>query len=389
MEQSSPESFHQPMAETSLLDLVLVIAEHLRLVVAVPLCVGLVALGVSFLIPPTYTATTKLLPPQQQQGLMSMLASQLGALAGPAAAVAGVKNPSDVYVAMLKSRTIADRLIERFGLHRQNDLKFNEQASNGLRARTRVTSGRDGLIVVTVDDPSAERAAALANAYVEELSLMTQEVAITEASQRRVFFERHLKNSRDELMRAEVALRKAGINEATLNVVPSSAIEFVANLKARVTAQEIKLAVMRGSMTESSPEFMQASSELAAMRAQLAKAEQNDQSKAGERGAEYIPRLRNFKYHEALFEMMAKQYELARLDEAREGAVIQVIDKALPPQFKSKPNKTQIAVIATLVAFFLTVLALFALHAVRRAVADPVSAGKLARLRNLLRLKQA
>jgi len=389
MEETSATVAGQDDDEISLLDLALVLAENWRTLVFVPLGAGLLALGISFAIPPTFTATTRLLLPQQQQSLATALASQLGALAGSAGAVAGIRNPADTYVAMLKSRTVADRLIERFELKHLYKAKFAEETRRALEARTTIAAGRDGLITVSVDDHDAQRAADLANGYVEALVALTKTLAVTEAGQRRLFFEHQVKQSRDDLTRAELALRSAGINEATLNTVPESALEFVAGLKARVTAQEIKLASLRGFMTDSNPEYRQAQTELAALRAQLAKTETSDGVKAGERGAEYIGRLRDYKYHGTLFELMAKQYELARLDEAREGAVIQVVDRALAPELKSKPRKGLIAVLTTLVVFFLMVVAVFVRQGLRHATTDPEKVGKLTRLRELLHLRRS
>ena len=374
--------------EISLLDLALVIAENLRTLILLPLAAGLIALGISFFITPTFTATTTLLPPQQQQNLASVLAGQLGALAGPAAAVAGIKNPVDTYVAMLKSRTVAERLIERFDLKKLYEVNLNEQARKKLESRTRISAGRDGLITISVDDHNPRRAADIANGYVDALIGLTQTLAVTEAGQRRVFFERQLKQAKDDLQRAELALRTAGINETTLNTVPQSALEFVAGLKAKVTAQEIKLASMRGFMTEENPEFRQARNELAALRAQVAKAEQSDTIKSDGRGAEYLARLRDFKYHETLYELMAKQYELARLDEAREGAVIQVVDKAIPPEVRSWPRRSVIAVTITLTVFFVTLVVVFVRQGWRRSSTYPDNRVKVAKLRELLRLRR-
>jgi uncharacterized protein involved in exopolysaccharide biosynthesis len=374
--------------DVTLLDFALVVAGHLRTIIFLPLGAGLMALAVTFAIAPTFTATTKLLPPQQQQSLASALATQLSSLANPAVAAVGIKNPADTYVAMLKSRTVADALIERFDLRELYKVQYNEEARKELEYRTSISAGRDGLITVSVDDHEPKRAAELANAYVEALLDLTQTLAVTEAGHRRIFFERQVKQSRDDLTRAELALRGAGIDAATLNTVPGSALEFVASLKAKVTAQEIKLAAMRGFMTESNPEFKQAQNELAALRKQLTKTEQDDGGKLGTRGADYIGRLRDFKYHESLFEVMAKQYELARLDEAREGAVIQVMDPAIPPNLKSKPRRTLIAVVTTLVASILILMWLFVRQGVRSAALLPGNADKLTQLRGLVGLRR-
>lgn len=376
--------------EIHLLDLALVLAENLRVLIAVPLAAGLAALGITFIIAPTYTATTRILPPQQQQSTAAaLLATQLGALAGSAGAALGIKNPADLYIGMMKSRTVADTLLERFKLKELYQEEYGEEVRKELASRTHVTAGKDGLIVIEVDDEDPERAAEMANAYVEALRELTQTLAVTEAGQRRLFFERQLKQAKDELTKSEVALRGSGISEATLKTVPQSALEALARLKAEVTAQEVKLGAMRGYMTESNPEFKQAQQELAVLRAQLAKTEQFDPAKATGSGAEYIGKYRDFKYHETLFELMAKQYEMARLDEAREAAVIQVVDAAVPPERKSKPKRGLIAIITSLAVFVLLVLAVFIRQGLRKAAALPDSSEKIATLRRLLSMRRA
>lgn len=376
--------------EISLLDLALMLAENLRLLIIVPLVAGLVALGMAYLIVPSFTATTRILPPQQQQSAAAtFLANQLGAFAGVAGAAAGIRSAADTYAAMLKSRTVADKLVTRFKLRELYQAKYEEDARKALANRTKITVGKDGLIVIDVDDHDAKRAADLANAYVEELHQLTQTLAVSQAAQRRLFFEKQLKQAKDELTKSELALRASGISEAAIKTVPQSAIEALARLKAQVTAQEVKLAALRGYMTESNPEFKQAQQELAALRAQLGKGEQVDSTKATGAGAEYIANFRDFKYYETLFELMAKQYEIARLDEAHEGAVIQVVDAAIPPERKSKPNKTLIAALTTLAVFFALVLGLFVRLGLRFAANEPRSAEKVARLWRLLRLRGA
>lgn len=388
MDETQTTSSNGAAGEISLLDLALALAENIRILVFVPFVSGLVAFGTAFLIPPTFTATTRILPPQQQQSGAAALASQFGALSGLAGAAAGIKNPTDTYVAMIKSWTVADRVIERFKLKELYEAKFGEDARRELSARTRVSSGKDGLITIEVDDQDPKRAADLANAYVDELRNLNQTLAVTEAAQRRLFFGNQVKQAKDDLTRAEITLRSSGVGEAALKTNPLSALSVVAELRARITAQEVKLASMRGFLAESNPELKQAQQELSALRGQLSKAGETDSLKAGGNGAEYIAKYRDFKYQETLFELMVKQYEMARLDEAREGAVIQVVDPARPPERKSKPKRALIAVVTTFGAFFIVLLGIYVRGALRSAAANPETAGKLAQLRSWLRLRR-
>ena len=367
--------------EISLLDLLQVVADNLRLLVLGPLAVGLLALGYTFTMTPTFTATTKFIPPQQQQSGAASLLAGLGALGGLAGAAGGIKNPSDQYVAFLKSRSVQDALVDRFKLMERLETQSREAARNAISGNVQVASGKDGLITIDVSYNDPAFAAQLANAHIEELGKLMNRLAITEAQQRRVFFEKQLSNAKDNLTKSEQALKASGVNSSALKASPGAAVEALAKLKAIITAQEIKLASMRGYLTESAPDFKQAQTEVFAMRSQMDQAERADPSATGGSDSNYIAKYRDFKYHETLFELFAKQYEMARIDESREGALIQVVDVAVLPERKSKPQKAQIAVTSALTTGFALLLFVFIRQALYRAAQTPESAEKLSRLR--------
>jgi len=372
---SSPED-----DEISLLDLLQVVVDNLRLLVLGPLAAGLLALGISFIIAPTFTATTKFLPPQQQQSAAATMLASLGALGGLAGAATGIKNPNDQFVAFLQSRTVQDALIDRFKLMDRYEAEFRDTARKTLSSSVNISSGKDGLITIDASDKDKAFAAQLANAYVEELRTLLGRLAITEAQQRRVFFEKQLKDAKDKLVKAELALQGSGVNSNVLKTDPAAAVEGLARLKATIAAQEIKLASMRGYLTESSPDFKQAQTELSAMRQQLTRAEAADPGN-GSKDSDYVSKFRDFKYYETLFELFAKQYEMARIDESREGAVIQVLDVAVPPELKTKPKKALIAMLTTLATGFALLLFVFIKQAMNNASQTPESAEKMAQLR--------
>lgn len=367
--------------EISLLDLLQTIVDNLRLLVLGPLAVGLVALGISFAIPPTYTATVKFLPPQQQQSSAASMLAGLGALGGLAGgALGGLKNPADQYLAFMKSNSMQDVLIERFKLLERYDEKYKVDARKELTKIARSASGKDGLITLEVDDKDPQFAADLANAHVEELQKLLGKLAVTEAQQRRAFFEKQLNQVKDKMIAAEQALRATGVSGSALKSNPTAAVAGVAALKAQVTAQEVKVGAMRGYLAESAPDFKQAMTELANFRAQLAKQEKDEPTAVDGQG-DYVSKYREFKYQETLFDLFAKQFELAKVDESREGAVIQVLDAAQPPERKAKPQKALVAIIATLAAGFALLLFVFVRQALRNAKQDSEFAQKLSALK--------
>ncbi len=368
--------------EISLLDLMQTIVDNLRLLVLGPLAVGLTALGISFLIPPTYTAKTQFLPPQQQQSAAASMLASLGSLGGLAGAVGGIKNPADQYLAYMKSVTIQDALIERFKLLERYEAKSKTDARLELKENVRAASGKDGLISVEVDDKDPKFAAELANAHVEELGKLLGKLATTEAQQRRLFFEKQLTQAKEKLIQSEIELKSTGVSGGVLKSNPASAVAAVAGLQAGVTAQEVKLGAMRGYLAETAPEFKQALNELANLRTQLAKQEKDTPANSNTTAqGDYVSKYREFKYNETLFELFAKQFEIAKVDESREGAVIQVLDAAEPPERKSKPKKALIAIIATLAAGIALLLFVFIRQALKNAGKDQESANKLNHLK--------
>src|SRR5258708_24375069 len=213
----------------TLLDAALIVLENLRLLVIIPVACGFAALVITFAISPIYTATTRILPPTQSQNLSAALMSQLGSLGGLLGGAAGIKNPGDQYVAFLKSRTVFDAIIGRFNLRERYDERYIEDIRKELAKRSTISAGaKDGVISIEVEDEDPKRAAELANAFVDELKALTNVLAVSEAAQRRLFFENQIKKARDQLTSAEVALRKSGVSEGTLKAMPQAALEPLA-----------------------------------------------------------------------------------------------------------------------------------------------------------------
>lgn len=363
---------------SSLIEFAILIGLHRRLLFGVPLLVGLIALGVSYMIAPTFSAKTVFMPPQQQQSAAASALQALGGLAGMAGA-AGIKTPGDQYVALMQSATVSNRLIAALGLTDVFSAKSPEAARIALASKVRIDIGKkDGLVTVEVSDTSPQRAADIANRYVEELRRLTSEMALTEAQQRRAFFEKQLVQAQSKLAAAQQALQATGVNERTLRIEPKVAAEAYASLRAQVTASEIRLQAMRGGLTDEAPELKAALSNLSALRGQLAKAEVVDQS-AGKDA--YVAAYREYKYQETLFELFARQFELAKLDESREGALIQVVDVATPSEQKIKPKRGMLVMLSVIGAVLGVLAFLLARESWGKALTDQVQQERLVRLK--------
>ncbi len=311
---------------------------------------GALGFGGASMLPPIFTAKTLIMPPQQQQNGAAAALGALGALG--ALAGGGLKNTVDQYIGLMQSATVSDRLIDRFKLMAVYDVQYRMDARTVLLKSVVISAGKkDGLITVAVDDEDPQRAADMANAYVDQLRQMTNTLAVSEAQQRRQFFEQKLGETKERLTQAQVALQAGGFNSGALRAEPKAAAEGYARIRAELTAAEIRLQTLRGSLTDGAPEVRQQQSIVTGLRAELGRQEKTEQVADGDPG--YISRYREYKYQETLFEMYAKQFELARADEGREGALIQVVDVAQAPEKKSKPQRALLALGAALFGGFL------------------------------------
>jgi uncharacterized protein involved in exopolysaccharide biosynthesis len=317
-------------------ELLLPVFQRLGLIVLAAILGASIGVGGSYLMAPRYVAATTLLFPQQQSAASSALAalSSLSALSG---AGSMSRTSADQYISLLRSVMVADRIIDKFGLMNEYLADYRYEARKELELNVRMSIGKkDNLIRIEVEDKSPQRAAQMANEYVEELRRVTGSLAITEAQQRRVFFERQLQDVRGRLTKAQLDLQGSGFSAGALKAEPKAAAESYARLKAETAAAEIALLTLRSRFSDNAPEIQQQLSTLGALRNQLSRAER---PVASGDDPDYVGKYREFKYQEALFEVYARQFELARVDEAREGALIQVIDVAQPAERKSKPRR--------------------------------------------------
>lgn len=371
------------------LELLALLGRRKRRLAAWPLAAALVAAGVALALPETFTGVTRLLPPPQPQGASAALLGQLGGLAGAAGGALGLKSPGDLYLGLLRSESVADGLIERFGLQEAYRVRLRTDARKALADRTRLEAEKSGLIVIEVEAATPTQAADLANGYVEQLHRLTSTLAVTEAAQRRLFFEQQLRQAKEQLAGAEEALRRA-IDAGGLVSVEAQgrgAVETVARLRAQISAKEIQLGAMRAYATQDHPDRRRAEQELASMRQELDRLESGagGGGRAGDAkaasGVANLRLVREVKYQEVMFELLAKQYELARVDESKEAPVLQVVDRARPPEKRTRPKRTLLVLGAAALALFGAVLATFAEDALAHAARDPARQARLAGLR--------
>lgn len=347
--------------DSRLTDIYESVRPHALKIIGLSVLAGVIGYGIALLIPPTFTARATIVSPQQQQNSAAAALASLGALAGLGGGA--IKSPADQYVSIMQSATVGNRVIDRFKLMDVYQAKYRADALKVLSTNTRVAAGKkDSLISLEVDDEDPTRAAQMANAFVEELRWVTNNLALTEAQQRRAFFEQQLRQTKEALLTAQAQVQKTGFTAGALKSEPKAAAEAYARTRAEIASAEVRLGILRKTLTENAPEVQQQTSALSGLRAQLARLEQPAESAGSQ---DYVSAYREFKYQEALLDVFAKQFELAKLDEAREGTLIQVLDPATPPERRSKPKRSMIALGTAVVAGF-ALTAFFGFRGLRR-----------------------
>lgn len=335
------------------------LVQRWRFLAAVATVTGAAAVGVSFLVPKSYIARATLIPPQSQQSSLAAGIASLGSVGALAGASGLVKTPADQYVALMQSQRVRDAIIEAFQLRAVYESEYQFQAREQLAQNTVISVGKkDGLITVLVEDRVPKRAADIANRYVEELQRLSSTLAITEAAQRRKYFQAELDRAALDLKKAQAALQSSGIDARTLRVEPRAATDEYAKVQAEVSMAEIRLAALRSRLADSASEVLQQRVVLEQLQRRLRLISTGIAQTAG--NSDYVSSLRDYKYREALFDLLMKQLEIARLDESRESPLIQVVDVATPPEWKSSPKRLQYGVLGALAGLLLTASALTA-----------------------------
>jgi tyrosine-protein kinase Etk/Wzc len=354
----------------------------------------LTAVVVYLVMKPTYMAEAVFLPPQNSPGSsMSQLVSQMGSL-GAIGGLAGLKNPGEIYLGILGSRTIANEMVSRFDLQKVYKTKRLSDTEKRLKNNSKFVLGKDTLVTINVEDHDPKRAADLANGYLDALREQNGRLALTEASQRRLFFEQQLEREKNALADAEVDLKKT--QEHTGLIIPAGQaqvqIEEMAQMRAQIAGHQVELAALRQGATDQNPQVVRLQTQIAGLQQELQKLQsdpsqhqpgsvQLSTAKVPELALEYVRKQREVKYHEVLFELLAKQYEAARLDESREAPLLQVVDRATIPDKKSGIPRTLVVSAGALLGGFIGIIWVIWNHLIATLKQDPIKATELEELR--------
>jgi uncharacterized protein involved in exopolysaccharide biosynthesis len=355
-----------------------------RTIVAVTLAAFVFFGAVSLLIPSSYTATTQLMPPDSESSsgiaMMAALAKAGGGVGALAGDVLGLKSTGALFVGMLRSESSQLALVERFGLEKSYGVKLSQDARAQLDERTVISEDRkSGIITISVTDISPARAAALANAYVEQLNTLVTDSSTSSARRERVFLEDRLKVAKQELDQASSELAEFSSQNRTLDIqqMGKAMLDATGNVAAQLIAAESELEGLRQMYTDDNARVQSMSGRVAELRKQLARMQGSQGNVAagaglslpaahpGEPpavpypslrslpilGVKYADYLRHAKIQETVYELLTEQYELAKIQEVKETPSVKVLDLARVPERKSFPPRLLIVILGTFFAF--------------------------------------
>lgn len=359
-----------------LLDYLQVIAKHSRMILMITGAAFIISIIVSLLLPKIYSSTARIIPPQQDQGMMAAMLGQAGGLAGLAGGMFGGGTTGDLYVGMLRSEAVKDVIIDKFKLMDVYEKKFRLDTYEALDDAASIELGKkDGIISITVEDKDPKRAADLANAFVEELGKLSVNLNVTGAGENRKFLEQRLIKAKLDLAKAEDNLKAYQANNKALDITEQAKVTIggVAQLRAQLAVQEVQLASLRSYMTDENDEIKTVKASIVNLKGQIANLEGAGKGSSIPNvgavpalGQEYLRLMRELKIQETIVEFLTKQYEMAKLSESKDVSGVQVLQTARIADKKEKPKRTLIVLAASSVTFFFAVLLAFFLEYTER-----------------------
>jgi uncharacterized protein involved in exopolysaccharide biosynthesis len=355
------------------LDYLEVVAKHWKLIVKITIGTFILSIIVSLQLTKVYSSTTRVLPPQQDSGMISMMIGAMGSgMANIASDLLGKSTTADLYVGILKCETVKDAIIDKFKLKELYNEKYRLDIYKVLDKVVDISTGKkDGIISITVQDKDPKLATEIANAYVEQLSNVIIKLNSTGATQNRKFLEERISKTKSDLSQAEENLKSFQSKNKALDLTEQTkgTIKIAAELIAQLANEEIKLLSLQRALTDSSQEVKNQKLVVFNLKKQQNTLEGNLKGGAipsigsiPDLGQEYVRLTREFKIQENLLELFTKQYEMAKLTELNDVPTIQVIQKAIIPDKKIKPKRAVIVMLSTFTAFIFIILYVFAIE---------------------------
>ncbi len=366
-----------PEKEISLADYWQTLVRRRRLIVYIVGAAFVISCIVSLVLPKEYKATASVLKPQTNDNL---LAAKVAGVAGisPAGLLSGMADFSgDVWIGILKSRTVSDDIINRFNLGSVYGYKKIEDTRKKLWKMVNILNNKkEGIIKISVLDRSPERAAEMANAFVYDLDRINRNIVMTSGRRTRIFVGQRLKETKKNLDAAEKALEEFQQKYRAVNLGDQSKviIRSIAAVRAKLMAKEVELQTLLSYATPDNPQVQILASEKRELKQRLSELENKRSSTYGDKGSQdiFVPTgmmpaleldyenlMRDKATQEALYKLLVRQYEMAKIQEVKNSPTVQVLDRAAAPTKKAKPRRTLIVISCTFTALVLAAFAAF------------------------------
>jgi tyrosine-protein kinase Etk/Wzc len=364
--------------DINLLDLLIALGQEKWTLIIVTFLAALTGVVVSLTTPATYVSRTSIMPSQQSGGGGGGLAS-LGSLAGLGGLGAlsnmatGIKSSDEMFIALMRSQSVQSALIEQFKLKERYGARNTEEARQALTVNVSILADKkSGLLFIDAQDKDPDFAAQLANAQVKELNVILSRLAVTEAQQRRAYYEQQIVKTQTKIPQLELEYKYA---QKSAGLEVASMLLEAGTLPGQIAAKELQLQVLSRFATAQNPDLKRLAVEISALRAQMARYElsntepktntplmsgqvaENAKTNSVQKATQAYNTL---KIQEALLDSYVKQLELAKVDEAKEGPAVQVVDEARPPEMRAKPERKKLVLVYTvtgsIIAFVLAAL---------------------------------
>lgn len=358
-------------SDINLIDLLIGLGQEKMILLVATFVAATAGLIVSLVTPATYVARASIMPSQQTSGGGGL--ASLGGLAGLAglgglSSIAGsMKSSDEMYIALMRSQSVQTALIEQLKLRDRYGAKNIEESRMFLSEKVIILSDKkSGLILIDAQDRDAEFAAVLANAQVKELNVILSRLAVTEAQQRRAYYEQQIIKTQAKIPQLEQEFKEA---QKSSGVEVASLLSEVGTLPGQIAAKELQLQVLTRFATMQNPELKRLAGEIYALRSQMAKyelskSESNAHNKSGQSPldgqASHVQKAtqayNTLKIQEALLDGFVKQLEVAKVDEAKEGPAVQIVDEARAPEMRAKPERKKLVIAYTVTGFVIALV---------------------------------
>lgn len=390
----------EKIAEIHLLDYVALIIRHRGIIVRNLFYTLGIVLLLSFILPQRFTSVTTLMPPQEQS--KNGLESLLGEMSLPGLSLAATSNSSDILVEILKSRSVTERVLQRTFSCKKDTLplfrclKANsvEMGLIKMMKHARFMASKQGIISVTVEMGNRQLAADVANAFVEELDRINREKSVSRAKNSRIYIENQLIETESKM--AEVTRRlndfQSQYQAISLEDQTRAAIEQAGELKGQIISKQIQIGIMLQTMKPENPLVVRADLELQTLQRRYREMQfggnpshssddlEMPLSDVPQIGSQLAVLLREAKVQETVWELLNQQYYQAKIQEAKDTPTVQVLDRAVPPLFRSWPNRKMMLLIFGMLSVVLTILIIFLQEFYRALAHRPDEKHKIDRL---------